>query len=355
MRRRVVEYPQGGMFRGRELPRLMTMLCFLVILGMMMYRSSDPNTWKWLAPAEAERTTAIKDAKAEKEPSKPEPIPVATGPTDLDPDEAQTMAANRQAISDRTLYIQREEMFAYNQVLHWVHNQPWAVLEKRAKKGLLYDQLVSEPEKCRLTIVEWDLEVRLIRAGPDMTGPGGEHLYEVWGWRHGSGNRLYDAMVIDLPKGMPIGVACEEKAKVAGYFFKLQGYEPGSAKPNARPLVAPLLIGRIHWEPRVVPAVSASDWTWGLVAVAVLIVVAAVLGFAAMRRDRHVALAPLAMSRNPETPSLEEWLDEQGAAEDSPGNKLSETGESKDGEADRDDVGDDGPPSSPGDFGAIQR
>ena len=55
MRRRVVEYPQGGMFRGRELPRLMTMLCFLVVLGMMMYRSSDPNTWKWLAPAGEER------------------------------------------------------------------------------------------------------------------------------------------------------------------------------------------------------------------------------------------------------------------------------------------------------------
>ena len=217
------------------------------------------------------------------------------------------MAKNRQAVTDRTLYIQREETFAYNQVLHWVHNQPWAVMEKRAKKGVIYDQLVAEPEKYRFAIVEWDLDVRLIRDWSDLTGPGGERLYEVWGMRSDSGNRLYDAMVIDLPKEMRVGKVWE-KAKVVGYFFKVQAYEPGGAKPNARPLAAPLLIGRIKWEPTVIPPVSSSDWTWGLVAVAVLVVVAAVLGFAMMGRDRQVALAPLALSRNPDTPSLEEWL-----------------------------------------------
>ena len=32
---------------------------------------------------------------------------------------------------------------------------------------------------------------------------------------------------------------------VYGYFFKLQGYQPADSKPNARPLVAPMIIGRV--------------------------------------------------------------------------------------------------------------
>ena len=352
MRRRVVEYPRGGIFRGRELPRLLTMLCFLLVLGMMMYRSSDPNAWKWLAPAGEERRTA---EKTEKKPSKPEPTPVASGPTDLDPDEAQLMANNRQAISDRTTYIQPEEMLAYNQVVRWVHNQPWAMLEKRAKKGVIYDQLVADPEKFRLAVVAWDLDVRLIREWSDLTGPGGERLYEVWGMRSDSGNRLYDAMVIDLPKEMHVGKVWE-KAKVVGYFLKLQAYEPGDAKPNARPLLAPLLIGRMKWQPTVIPPVKSSDWTWGLVAVAALIVVAAVLGFAMMGRDRQVALAPLALSGNPDAPSLDEWLRGEGESEECPpGNKISENGDSKHGESNQYGAGGDNPPSSPGDFGRIER
>ena len=52
------------------------------------------------------------------------------------------MAETAQASTDRTLYVEREETFAYNQLLHWVHNQPWALLEKRAKKGVSYDEFV---------------------------------------------------------------------------------------------------------------------------------------------------------------------------------------------------------------------
>ena len=205
-----------------------------------------------------------------------------------------------------------------------------------------------------MAIVEWDLDVRLIREWNDLTGPGGERLYEVWGMRSDSGNRLYDAMVIDLPKELHVGKVWE-KAKVVGYFLKLQGYEPGDAKPNARPLVAPLLIGRMKWEPTVIPPVKSSDWTWGLVAVAVLVVVAAVLGFATMGRDRQIAMAPLGLSRNPETPTLEEWLGEQDESEYPPGNNSPEIAILRMGNQTDDGVGDDGPPSSPGDFGAIQR
>ena len=65
---------------------------------------------------------------------------------------------------------------------------------------------------------------------------------------------------------------------MVGYFFKMQGYQPGSAKPNDRATTAPLLIGRIKWLPAAIPRRKASDWKWGLGAVAVIIVVALAFG-----------------------------------------------------------------------------
>jgi hypothetical protein len=49
--------------------------------------------------------------------------------------------------------------------------------------------------------------------------------------------------------------------KVEGYFLKLQGYQPGNAKPNARPIRAPLLIGRIQ---RMASSANAqpADYRW---------------------------------------------------------------------------------------------
>ena len=62
-------------------------------------------------------------------------------------------------------------------------------------------------------------------------------------------------------------MASKRRRQFAGYFLKLQGYEPASAKPGQAPEKAPLLIGRLEWEPPVVaapPIDSRQEWTWGL-------------------------------------------------------------------------------------------
>ena len=40
------------------------------------------------------------------------------------------MSREGQDITDRTLYIQNEEMFAYNRLIQWVHNQPMELLRR---------------------------------------------------------------------------------------------------------------------------------------------------------------------------------------------------------------------------------
>ena len=50
MRRCVRDYPQGGIFRGNELSRLMVMIGMLVIMGMIIYRFAKPEAWRCLFP-----------------------------------------------------------------------------------------------------------------------------------------------------------------------------------------------------------------------------------------------------------------------------------------------------------------
>ena len=292
MRRRVLDYPRGGMFHGQELVRLGTMICMLIVMGMVIHRAADPDVWRWFAsgpdeknhPAvaiaapkpEAEKPVAAtpaaeKPAAAKSEakapvagkpaagrpdvgeastgklvPERPSPHKstapptalAATGPTDLDPAEGMVMDEERQFIEDNKLYMQPLEMHAYKRVVQWVHNQPWALLEKRAKKGLVFDRFNANPNKYRLQVVELDLTVRKVTPCEEKIEGLPDQLTEVCGVMPESGNRIFVAVVIDWPPNAPTGLIWG-KAKIAGYFFKLQGYEPGGARPNARPLSAP--------------------------------------------------------------------------------------------------------------------
>ena len=81
----------------------------------------------------------------------------------------------------------------------------------------------------------------------------GVKLYEVWGVTPESRSRLYDLIVVDYPKEMPQGYDIRENVRFAGYFLKLQGYEPAGARPGQRPEKAPLLIGRLEWASPAAP------------------------------------------------------------------------------------------------------
>jgi hypothetical protein len=72
---------------------------------------------------------------------------------------------------------------------------------------------------------------------------------------------LYDTIVVDLPKGMPIGTRISEQVRFVGYFFKVQAYQPALAKPRDPPLPAPMLIGRLVWKQIDLPNVEQTPST----------------------------------------------------------------------------------------------
>ncbi len=111
------------------------------------------------------------------------------------------------------------------------------------------------------------------------------------------------------------GADINEQVRVVGYFFKLQGYHPATAKPGDRPIPAPLFIGRMLWiRPEAADAARGETeasiagipgWIWGL-GVAVLVgLVAAGAWFAGRgRRSRIVASTGVGGGTG-----LESWLD----------------------------------------------
>ena len=153
---------------------------------------------------------------------------------------------NAKPSSTGTLAIQREEMPAYDRVVGWVVNQPFSLLRKRARTDITFNDLVQSPNKHRGQLIELELNVQLLRKIEEQI-PSGVPLYEAWGFTNDSGAWLYDTIVVDLPKGMPIGTRISEQVRFVGYFFKVQAYQPPLAKPRDPPLPAPMLIGRLVW------------------------------------------------------------------------------------------------------------
>jgi hypothetical protein len=316
------------------MPRLMSMIAMLAVLGMLVYRARDPNTWRWLS-----RIDSTAPQKADEEPSAgpkqsvvgngqsadsarsvtpqspiPNPqslphAPVVTGPTDEDPEEADAFKEERQAISDRTLYMQREEMPAYDRVVGWVVRQPFSLLRKRARTDVIFGDLIHSPAKYRGQLIELELNVQMLRKIEEQI-PSGTQLCEAWGFTTDSGAWLYDTIVVDLPKGMPTGTRINEQVRFVGYFFKIQAYQPALAKPRDPPQMAPMLIGRLVWKQIDLPKVQQSDWMWGYVLIGGFVLIAVVNLAILFRRNRRRGGRPLATTTSQARRlSVDEWLD----------------------------------------------
>jgi hypothetical protein len=295
-----------SIFRGNELMRLMTMVVMLGVLLLLIFRSRDPSTWAWLVGddrAVQKRSAAPPEVNPNNEIQSEPTMPALAGPTDLDPEESEAIAEEFQAVADGKLSIQPEEMPSYNRLLRWVGNQTLSEMRSRAKKDFVYTQFYQSPEKYRGQLFEMELNVRRILkyTHNDLT------LYEVWGWTAESRSWPYVGVVLDLPKGMPIGPDVYETATLTGYFFKMQGYQPADAKPNAAALQAPLFIGRLIWHKDTISQKQSSDWSWGLYILAgfvIFLIIRWGLFLHGQRRGSYSAPTVQKVSENP----VDEWL-----------------------------------------------
>jgi hypothetical protein len=226
------------MFRGYETTRLAIMLGTFCILGAIVFRSCNSATQK--PPAEQfDRERPVAEEK-----KTPSPEQETAAPIDEDSEEQAAIQDAFQAVTDGTLGVGKEEMHAYVRLFDWVVKQSFDELRRRSKKNVTFDELMRTPDQFRGKLVQIDLNVRqAIRYEDDRLGT--KEIYELRGFTADSRSWLYFVIAPELPDGVPVGTDVAAKVRVEGYFFKLQGYQPGSAKSNATPLKAPLIIGRV--------------------------------------------------------------------------------------------------------------
>jgi len=301
------------MFRGTELPRLLTMVVLLGVVGLLMANARHPACWQWLVekqpaaqPVEPPRPAAAKTAAV------PPGGPVTPGPSDEDPEQRVDSAEEFQAVTDGTIGIQPEEMLAYWRLLLWTEHQSFDMLQRRARGNVFFTELMQFPDRYRGRLVTLDLNVRRVLAYDLEDTPLGKlRLYELWGFTEESKAWLYVAVTAHLPEGMAVGPDVYERVRLTGYFFKLQGYFEAGAKPRAPALRAPLLVGRLtRYAPPTIaqPAPQDDLWTGAIVAAACLLL-GGLVGMQAWHR-RRVARRET-VRREEASRAVRNWLQEK--------------------------------------------
>jgi len=344
MRRYWREQHPASTFRGAELPRLLTGVVMLAVVYMLIVRTGDPDTWRWLA-----KGGGAPPAKQVQPPASP--MPKAAGPTDEDPDQAEAAREEFQVLTDGSLKLGPEEMVPYDRLVEWTKEQSFARLYQRAHKDLWYTHLHDAADKHRGGLVALDLEVRRADETP-VKNRFGVELREAWGVTEESRGRLYVLVVVDYPKGMPAGGSIREKARFAGYFLKLQGYEAASAKPGQLREKAPLLIGRLEWEPAAATTTdNTQELAWGLVVLAVLGLAWVMwLIYGTFRGKKAVVPAPIFGGSAGKVTSLDAWLERSSFSADEDGNTAEEEDEYAARDSDHEDDPRRGVPRFPDDL-----
>jgi hypothetical protein len=149
--------------------------------------------------------------------------------------------------TDYTTKIGKREMPGYWGLVDLVMDKSVAELAKSARRNPRYNDFYSNPSKHRGELVSTTLHLRRVISYPvdPALGHKATELYELWGWTDESKAWVYCIVTPKLPPGFPKDGDFNRDVEVAGYFFKMQGYQPGSAAPNAKNLIAPLIIGRV--------------------------------------------------------------------------------------------------------------
>jgi hypothetical protein len=142
---------------------------------------------------------------------------------------------------------------------------------------------------CKLTPTGWIYEASIIT--PDAT------------------RNPFVCVFEQAPSGLPIGTNLSERVVFNGYFLKIWKYQASDVARGA-----PLLVGRIGWDPREPASADGNNsiLRWSLVAIGVMFVIS--LGRWAYQLYRRFTAAPLSPFLSPGSPTeevdalaLEDW------------------------------------------------
>lgn len=181
-------------------------------------------------------------------------------------------------VTDNSLRMTKREMPAYWELVRKTANSSFNDLYEVSNSRTKFSDFYNEPAKHRGELVTLDIVVRRVTKFDAESGnsAGIKSVYEIWGSTDQSQAWLYVFITNTLPEGFDEETLLRKKTAFAGYFLKLLAYQPGSAPPNAKPLLAPLLVGRFKDIQQATPTTkSEPPWwsTWEVTSIIVLLTV----------------------------------------------------------------------------------
>jgi hypothetical protein len=227
----------------------------LTIMGLTIARlknTSQPPPAATIADTVPAPPSSTSSSASDDESASPPAEDVEPKAADLSPEETAAFEQDIQAVLDLATEIHPTEMPAYNRLLDWARRLPPDAIKKAAQ--VRFHDLVKKPDLHRGELIRVRLSVRRVLSYqlPGESPDTSQTVYELWGWPVEANGWLYVVVTPKLPKGFPTSGLIDVNVDVCGYFFKLQGYQPGNAKPGAKALAAPLIVGRVVQLPGVI-------------------------------------------------------------------------------------------------------
>lgn len=292
---------ETSFFRGSELPRLLVLVAVLVV-GLGLF-------WRY--------------ARQRPRPAAP-PVRVEGHPKAIEPDRSPAF----EGVTDRTSMSLRDNA-AYALLLERARARTPEELANDARRDILMTHLWERPEHYRGVPIHLDgTALRVLRYESKLSRTG--WLYEAWIGTPDSGRFPYVCVFESPPQGFPIGPNLSERVVFNGYFLKVMKYEAADVARGA-----PLLVGRIGWDPSqstdAIRPGSGSTLKWTLVLLALMFVVTAGRWIASLgrltRRGDRAATRSTTWTDEIDPAALERWAQRAGDEEDGPAQDTREADE----------------------------
>ncbi|HEX6987099.1 MAG TPA: hypothetical protein VF170_17100, partial [Planctomycetaceae bacterium] len=284
-------------FRGRRQPppylsrtdrsRLFRLGLGLVLVLAAIQVAADPATWVWLFPDEADRTTveptladvsyAVKldgeDGLApdefRSEPDRDAASPPASGGRQFSGSDLLDPALFT-GVEDDTLGLRSSERNAYFAALSRLRSLDGTAVEAAADPSAAFPAVMTEPDHYRGRPVAIDgLARRILDIPAGSNAEGFETLYELWVFTPDSGNNPWRVVATELPPGLPRGESLEGgvPVRVAGVFFKRQGYETRRHELHVAPVLLAKTVRRVRPPAGPIAEFDPTPWVLGAAAV----------------------------------------------------------------------------------------
>jgi hypothetical protein len=268
-------------FRGSELPRLLFLAAIMIVGWALAWQFAH----KMNQPPEPELTVS----------GKPEPV-VADHSIEFE------------TVTDRTPLQFRDDA-AYSLLLSRARGRSPEELASLARRDIVLAHLWQNPELYRGVPVHLlGSTLRVLRYPSKLSQNG--WLYEACIITPENTRLPYVCVFEDAPKGLPIGPNVSERVVFNGYFLKIWKYQAADVARGA-----PILVGRIGWQPGDPPASQGNNslLRWSLIIVGVLFFVSLARWIFQLKNflnppTRSPLISPQAVSEEIDPASLDAWV-----------------------------------------------